>query len=208
MQDPASCSQRTKGGDLHLNCFHHELKLDQVCNVSVCGQAEGNPPRKMQCSRLHRLLPIISFQVSKMDPVLVAPCEPTPSGHLPLSPIDTRLPNHFFPKMLLVYGRGENPAVVMKEAISKALVPYYPVAGRIQALDDHEMVVNCNGAGVYFVEASADCSLGDASFLDKPPFKIPTEQLLPCPPPDLAWKELTFLMQVRMPFPALSSADI
>jgi len=152
----------------------------------------------------------MSFTVTKKAPELVAPAEPTPTGPLPLSPIDNSLFLRFFQQLLHVYKHGgEQPVKVIREAISKALVHYYPVAGRLRATGRHQRFeinsvgidlelreVDCTGDGIFFVEAAADCELADVGYMDRPPFVIPVEQLFPSPPPDVELHDLAFLMQV------------
>jgi len=80
-------------------------------------------------------------------------------------------------------GRGhDHPAKVIKEAIGKALVPYYPLAGRLRETAGRKLVVDCNGAGVLFIEADADVTL-DEYFGEELQFIHPS----------LAWRS-SFLM--------------
>ncbi|KAE7995778.1 hypothetical protein FH972_000546 [Carpinus fangiana] len=44
-------------------------------------------------------------------------------------------------------------ARVLKEALSKALVPFYPMAGRVRRDEDGRIEIDCNAEGVLFVEA-------------------------------------------------------
>nr|GMD74612.1 methanol O-anthraniloyltransferase-like [Ipomoea batatas] len=55
--------------------------------------------------------------------------------------------------------RGEDPAMAIKEGLAKALVFYYPLAGRIFEGENGKLIVNCNGKGVLFVEAKANVKL-------------------------------------------------
>ncbi|KAJ6802529.1 acyl transferase 4-like [Iris pallida] len=139
----------------------------------------------------------MGFTVTKNSQTLVVPSEPTPSGCLPLSFFD-RLPMvRMFGEMIHVFGRGVEPAKVIREAVAKVLVPYYPVAGRLtEDTDDGQLQVACTGEGVWFTEASADCSLEDVSYLRSKPLMIPKEELLPSPPGGVDHKDLIFMIQV------------
>nr|GLL44388.1 methanol O-anthraniloyltransferase-like [Ipomoea trifida] len=59
--------------------------------------------------------------------------------------------------------RGEDPAMAIKEGLAKALVFYYPLAGRIFEGENGKLIVNCNGKGVLFVEAKANVKLEQLS---------------------------------------------
>lgn len=138
----------------------------------------------------------MGFSVTKLAQALVPPYEATPTGSLPLSSMD-RNPRglRYLYDSIHVFGHGDEPAKVIREALSKALVPYYPVAGRIVDSHQGEPEVACTGDGVWFVEASADCNLGDVNHLERP-LMIPKQALLPCPSPQTKEKDAILLMQV------------
>ncbi|ONK74225.1 uncharacterized protein A4U43_C03F4080 [Asparagus officinalis] len=137
------------------------------------------------------------FSVTRNAPQLVSPSEPTPSGSLPLSATDNRPYFNTYEQTVHVYRHGREPAKVIKEALSRALVPYYPVAGRLRRSEHGNLEVDCtDNGGIGFVEASADCSLEDVNhFVDPPPLVIPAEQLLPT---DVEKHQPIFLMQAGL----------
>ncbi|RZR72132.1 hypothetical protein BHM03_00010520 [Ensete ventricosum] len=139
-------------------------------------------------------IPTMSFSVAKVAPELIVPSKATPTGNLPLSFMD-RLPTmRFMVDSIHVYSHGEEPAELIRGALSKALVPYYPMAGRF-AMSGGELEVACTGEGIWFVEASADFSLEDVNNLQLP-LAVPKEDILPYfPPEDI--KDVIMLMQVN-----------
>lgn len=78
------------------------------------------------------------------------------------------------------------PAAVVRSALADALVHYYPFAGRIveDAAKPGRPAVLCCAEGVYFVEATANCTLADVNFLERP-LLLGKEDLVPYPAPEL-----------------------
>ncbi|KAL0919047.1 hypothetical protein M5K25_011115 [Dendrobium thyrsiflorum] len=137
------------------------------------------------------------FSVTRKSSGFVAPAEPTPTEILPLSIIDRIKGLRYMVQSIHVFKRGEKAAKTIKEAMSKALVPYYPNAGRfINDPEDGELKLACRGEGPWFVEAVANCSLEDVKFLDHP-MMISKDELLPVIPHDVEEPiNLPFMMQV------------
>ncbi|XP_020101498.1 acyl transferase 4-like [Ananas comosus] len=121
--------------------------------------------------------------VTKSKPLLIAPSKPTPRGKLSLSPIDKiQILQSVLIPSIHVFAHGDSGSSVeivntIKQAISEALVLYYPLAGRLMEVGDGDLCIECNGEGLGFVEASADCSLEDVNFLEHP-YVIPLEELV------------------------------
>ncbi|CAL4964045.1 unnamed protein product [Urochloa decumbens] len=124
----------------------------------------------------------------------VRPSAATPSGTLELSIIDRDVGLRHLVRSLHVFrprphhagGEEEHehqrsPARVIREALGKALVDYYPFAGRLAdgAGGPATARVECTGEGAWFVEAVAACTLDDVACLDRHPLAIPAEDLLP-----------------------------
>ncbi|KAF8394743.1 hypothetical protein HHK36_020960 [Tetracentron sinense] len=126
---------------------------------------------------------------------IVRPSEATPSGTLDLSVID-RLPVlRCNVRTLHVFGHGVEAAKVIKEALSKALVHYYPLAGRLKGRSQSELQIECSAEGVWFVEASANCSLDTVKYFDDV-LLVPYDELLPDYPSESYAIDPLVLMQV------------
>ncbi|PIA60711.1 hypothetical protein AQUCO_00300314v1 [Aquilegia coerulea] len=126
----------------------------------------------------------MTFSVTRSPGIIIPPSESTPSGTLDLSVID-RLPRlRRNTHIVHVYRHGhEEAAKVIREALSKALVPYYPLAGRLKESSHGELQLACTGEGVWFIEASTDFSLDSFDYFDSFPM-VPYNDLLPTPPPE------------------------
>jgi len=123
--------------------------------------------------RLSRMA--MSSCVTKSLPFLVAPSEATPAGTLRLTSMDRALASLPMTALFVFEHPIDQPAETLRRALSRALVPYYPVAGRLTA-GAHGQSIACTGEGVVFVGASARCTLRDARLSDQRP-AIPVEDL-------------------------------
>jgi spermidine dicoumaroyl transferase len=125
----------------------------------------------------------LSLSLDTKDIVIVKPSKPTPSEILSLSTIDNDPNINILCQTIYVYKPNldipndqKDPACVIKEALSKALVYYYPLAGKITTLDDGKLGINCNGDGVPFLESNANCELSSLHYLEG--IDVPTAQKL------------------------------
>ncbi|KAL1356112.1 hypothetical protein AAHE18_05G159500 [Arachis hypogaea] len=116
----------------------------------------------------------------------VAPAGPTPRELKLLSDIDDQkgLRYHlplvqFFPYQSSM--AGKDPVHVIREALSKALVFYYPLAGRLREGPRGKLMVDCTGEGVLFIEADADVTLDYFGVDPLPPFPCFDELLFDVP---------------------------
>ncbi|KAM3211489.1 hypothetical protein ACQJBY_064947 [Aegilops geniculata] len=141
--------------------------------------------------------------VTKSPPALIPPAGRTPCGTLPLSSIDKTVAGSGFVNLMQVFpppsisaackDQGAVAAVAaMRDGFARALLPYYPVAGRIASSG---LAVDCTGEGIWFVEAAASCTLADVDGLDCCPLLIPGELLLPRPPPGEKLSDLILMAQ-------------
>uniref|UniRef100_A0A5B7BTW4 Uncharacterized protein n=1 Tax=Davidia involucrata TaxID=16924 RepID=A0A5B7BTW4_DAVIN len=141
----------------------------------------------------------MGFCVIRSTQSLVPPCEVTPSGTIDLSMID-RLPVlRCNARTLHVFkqgpGSGSGAVQVLRKALAKALVPYYPLAGRLKDSGGQLIQIECSGDGVWLVEASANCTLDAVNYLDDV-MSIPYDMLLPDHPPEAQGVDPLVLIQV------------
>ncbi|GMN55311.1 hypothetical protein TIFTF001_024431 [Ficus carica] len=73
--------------------------------------------------------------------------------------------------------KGRDPFRVIREALARTLVFYYPFAGRLREGPAGKLSVDCTGEGVLFIEADADVTLEQFGEDLQPPFPC-FEQLL------------------------------
>jgi hypothetical protein len=153
--------------------------------------------------------------VTRLAQRVVAPSAPTPRGQLPLSWLD-RYPTqralieslHVFKGRADAEAEAEAPARAIERALAGALVSYYPIAGRLAvSADEGQLVVDCTGEGVWFIEASASCTLEDVDYLEYP-LMVPKDELLPHPtyPPESdPLPEDSLILLVQVPNPSASN---
>ncbi|BBN68681.1 HXXXD-type acyl-transferase family protein [Prunus dulcis] len=104
------------------------------------------------------------FQVNRLKPELITPAKPTPHETKLLSNIDDQGSLRFQVPVIMSYKnnpsmKGNDAVEVIREALSRALVYYYPLAGRLREGPNRKLMVECNGEGVLFIEANADVTL-------------------------------------------------
>ncbi|KAI3504761.1 hypothetical protein L1887_26465 [Cichorium endivia] len=101
------------------------------------------------------------------QPSLIKPSSPTPNHILYLSNIDDQKFLRFSIKYLFLF---QNSVTIdlLKSSLSRVLVDYYPLAGRLKPLhlaheeedeDDGKLQVDCNGEGAVFAEAFMDITV-------------------------------------------------
>ncbi|CAN6204220.1 unnamed protein product [Urochloa humidicola] len=106
-----------------------------------------------------------SKHVQVIESSFVAPREATPTKGLWLSPLDLAATRGHTP-LVYLYGPGAAFLDVarLKEAMAKALVPFYPLAGRLGVDGDGRLEITCNGEGALFVVARSSLTAEDVDF--------------------------------------------
>ncbi|CDO98678.1 unnamed protein product [Coffea canephora] len=108
--------------------------------------------------------------VKQGQPTLIPPAEETQKGLYFLSNLDQNIA--VIVRTIYCFKSGEKgneEAVRMiKDALSKVLVQYHPLAGRLTISPEGKLIVDCTGEGAVFVEAEADCTIEDIGDNTKP----------------------------------------
>ncbi|XP_021766406.1 benzyl alcohol O-benzoyltransferase-like [Chenopodium quinoa] len=117
------------------------------------------------------------LNITRGEPEIVCPAEPTPRELKPLSDIDDQEGLRFQMPGIMFYRadpsmEGKDPVKVVKDALANALVFFYPYAGRLVEGPKRKLIVDCNGEGVPFIEAEADATLEDFGDEIHPPFPL------------------------------------
>ncbi|KAJ0750961.1 putative quinate O-hydroxycinnamoyltransferase [Helianthus annuus] len=104
------------------------------------------------------------MKVVVRESTIVRPSEETPTVKLWISCLDLIAPN-FYTLMVYFYRPNGAPNFfdmkVMKDALSRALVAFYPLAGRLTQGEDGRSNIECQGQGVLFLEAESDGVIDD-----------------------------------------------
>uniref|UniRef100_A0A0E0B7C0 Uncharacterized protein n=1 Tax=Oryza glumipatula TaxID=40148 RepID=A0A0E0B7C0_9ORYZ len=101
--------------------------------------------------------------VTKSPPEIVRPSEPVTTtaatSKVIFSPLDR--PLAIVPIVVLqVFEHPiHEPVETIRRGLSRALVHYYPLAGRLAGDDYDDVHIDCTGEGVTFVAANADCTV-------------------------------------------------
>ncbi|KAL2334505.1 hypothetical protein Fmac_015718 [Flemingia macrophylla] len=143
----------------------------------------------------------LDFTVRRKSAELVAPAIATPHELKQLSGIDNQHSLRHHHPLIQFYRHqplmaGKDPVEVIKQALAKTLVFYYPLAGRPRESPNGELKVECNGEGVTFIEADADVTLDQFGDNLMPPFPCVDKLLYNVPDSHGATDSPLLLLQV------------
>ncbi|KAJ0735924.1 putative benzyl alcohol O-benzoyltransferase [Helianthus annuus] len=143
----------------------------------------------------------LTFTVRRHPTELIVPAKPTPRELKPLSDIDDQGGIRFNITQFHIYPGNpkmgyKNPASVIREALAKTLVFYYPFAGRLKEGPGKKLTVDCSAQGVLFIEAEADVTLKQFGVTLQPPFPCSEELLYDVPGSNGIVDSPLLLMQV------------
>ncbi|KAK7335466.1 hypothetical protein VNO80_27317 [Phaseolus coccineus] len=100
--------------------------------------------------------------ITVKEPIMVQPAEATPRKVLWISDLDLLARGYHIPTVYFYNPNGASNffhSNILKEALSKTLVLFYPMAARLRHGDDHRMEIYCDGQGALFVEAHATVAM-------------------------------------------------
>ncbi|XP_039173435.1 omega-hydroxypalmitate O-feruloyl transferase-like [Eucalyptus grandis] len=132
--------------------FENESKN---ASIILCKEAGNEKPRNAGATR--------KLDVKIVNTAHVSPVRETFGGLYILSNLDQTFP--YVIETVLTFkgeGRGRPPTTIetIKDSLAKALVEFYPFAGRLVVGSDGRMAVRCTGEGVLFVEATSEDDIG------------------------------------------------
>ncbi|KAF3337200.1 omega-hydroxypalmitate O-feruloyl transferase-like protein [Carex littledalei] len=112
----------------------------------------------------------VLLRVYKNEPTLVPPMVETKHGLYYLSNLDQNIAVTVQTIYCFKSQDKSNEQVfdTLRESLSKVLVDFYPLAGRLTVSDEGKLIVDCTGEGAVFVEAQAECDLVKIGDITKP----------------------------------------
>ncbi|KAL6012187.1 hypothetical protein ACLOJK_002665 [Asimina triloba] len=102
--------------------------------------------------------------INVKESTMVRPAEEMPQRYLWNANVDLVVPRFHTPSVYFYSPNGSSTFFdphVMKEALSKALVPFYPMAGRLHRDANGRIEIDCNAAGVLLVQADTPAVVDD-----------------------------------------------
>ncbi|KAH7522633.1 hypothetical protein FEM48_Zijuj07G0159500 [Ziziphus jujuba var. spinosa] len=116
------------------------------------------------------------MMINVKQTTMVKPAGETPRRALWLSNIDVVVPSThtvsvYFYRPTLTTGSSKNffDPNILKQALSKVLVPFYPIAGRLSRDHNGRIEIDCNAEGVLFVEAETISVIDDLGDFEPTP---------------------------------------
>ncbi|XVF48386.1 hypothetical protein PTKIN_Ptkin03bG0186300 [Pterospermum kingtungense] len=104
------------------------------------------------------------MEITTKKSTMVYPAEETPKHRLWSSNLELLMTLHHVPTVYFFRPNGSSnffDDIVLMEALSKVLVPFYPMAGRLGRDEKGRVEIICNGEGALFIEAETDSVIDD-----------------------------------------------
>ncbi|KAK6290300.1 hypothetical protein POUND7_001841 [Theobroma cacao] len=104
------------------------------------------------------------MEIIMKESTMVCPTEETPSRRLWVSNMDLLMTRYHISTVYFYKPNGSSnffDTKVLKESLSKILVPFYPVAGRLGYDENGRLEIVCNAEGVLFIEANTTSIMDD-----------------------------------------------
>ncbi|XP_022722334.1 shikimate O-hydroxycinnamoyltransferase-like [Durio zibethinus] len=98
------------------------------------------------------------MEITVKESTIVHPAQDTPKGSLWNSNLDLLTTRYHIPTVYYYKPNGSSNFFdpgKLKEALSKILVPFYPIAGRLGLDQNGRLEIICNAEGVLFIEAES-----------------------------------------------------
>nr|ABI48360.1 putative alcohol acyltransferase 1 [Lavandula angustifolia] len=117
------------------------------------------------------------MKIEIKESTMVRPAAETPSGSLWLSNLDLLSPANYHTLSVHFYSHDGSAnffdATALKEALSRALVDFYPYAGRLKLNKENRLEIECNGEGILLVEAECSGALDElGDFTPRPELNL------------------------------------
>ncbi|XVE71163.1 hypothetical protein DITRI_Ditri10aG0128400 [Diplodiscus trichospermus] len=104
------------------------------------------------------------MEITTKKSTMVYPAEETPKHRLWSSNLELLMTLHHVPTVYFFRSNDSAnffDAQVLMEGLSKVLVPFYPMAGRLGRDEKGRVEIICNGEGALFIEAETDSVIDD-----------------------------------------------
>lgn len=98
---------------------------------------------------------------------IVLPAAPTPEHNVWVSNLDLVVMREHVSSVYIYRPTGTDGRSdffsmdILKDSLSKVLVPFYPIAGRLEKNTHGRLQINCNGEGAQLIEAETDSTVKD-----------------------------------------------
>nr|KJB54948.1 hypothetical protein B456_009G055900 [Gossypium raimondii] len=104
------------------------------------------------------------MDVTVKGSTMIRPAQDTPKERQWISNLDMVMATYHVPLLFFYKPNGSSDFFkpqVLKEALSKTLVPFYPMAGRLGLDENGRLEILCNAEGVLWIEAETTSAMDD-----------------------------------------------